>query len=105
MDLAFRALAEPRRREIMRLVWSQELPSTVIAGHFGDVSRSAISQHLGVLRNAGLVCERRVGTRRLYCANRREVQSLRDFLDGFWTDSLENLRNLVEQSEPNTRRQ
>ena len=100
MDLAFRALADARRREIMRLVWSEEMASTAIASHFDDVSRSAISQHLGVLRKADLVCERREGTRRLYCANHREVQSLRNFLDGFWSDSLENLRDLVEQPAP-----
>jgi DNA-binding transcriptional ArsR family regulator len=103
MDLAFKAISDARRREILRLVWFQEMPSTAIANHFDDVSRSAISQHLGVLRKAGLVRERREGTRHLYCANHREVQSLRDFLDGFWSNSLESLRNLVEQPAPTTR--
>ena len=69
MDAALKALAEPRRRAILRLVWSQELPATEIAGQFPDVSRPAISQHLAVLKDAELVTERRDGTRRLYRAN------------------------------------
>ena len=79
MDAALKALAEPRRREILRLVWSQELPATAIADHFDDVTRSAVSQHLGVLRQAGLVSERRDGTRRLYLADRDEMARLRNF--------------------------
>jgi DNA-binding transcriptional ArsR family regulator len=69
MDVALKAIADPRRREILRLVWSKELPASDIASHFHDVTRSAISQHLGVLRNANLVCERRDANRRLYRAN------------------------------------
>ena len=69
MDAALKALAEPRRRAILRLVWSQELPATAIAEHFPDVTRPAISQHLTVLKEADLVTERRDGTRRLYRAN------------------------------------
>ena len=55
VDAALKALAEPRRRAILRLVWSQELPATAIADRFDDVTRSAVSQHLSVLRQAGLV--------------------------------------------------
>jgi DNA-binding transcriptional ArsR family regulator len=64
------------------------------------VTRSAISQHLGVLRNAGLVTERRDGVRRLYSANQAELERLRAFLDSFWSDSLVRLRDLAESSEP-----
>jgi len=64
-----KTLGEPRRCEIIRLVWSKEMPATEIANHFPDVTRSAISQHLGVLRRTGLVNERRDGTRRLYSVN------------------------------------
>ena len=78
MDAALKALAEPRRREILRLVWTRELPATSIADHFGEVTRSAISQHLGVLKAAGLVSERRDGTRRLYQARQDEMRKLRD---------------------------
>jgi DNA-binding transcriptional ArsR family regulator len=99
MDTALKALAEPRRREILRLVWSEELPATEIAAHFGDVTRSAISQHLGILRGARLVIERRDGTRRLYRADHGEMVKLRNFLDQYWTDSLERLRDAAEAAE------
>lgn len=99
MDAALKALAEPRRREILRLVWSTELPATDIASHFGEVTRSAISQHLGVLREARLVTERREGTRRLYRADHGEMDRLRDFLDRYWTDGLRRLRDVAEAAE------
>jgi DNA-binding transcriptional ArsR family regulator len=98
VDAALKALAEPRRREILRLVWSQERPATEIADHF-EVTRSAISQHLGVLKSAGLVSERRDGTRRLYVARRDEMQKLRDFLDDYWTSGLERLRDVAEAAQ------
>ncbi len=99
MDGAFKALAEPRRREILRLVWSEELPAAQIAARFEDVTRSAVSQHLGVLREAGLVSERRDGTRRLYRVNHDEMARLRQFLDSYWTDGLARLRDLSEAAE------
>ena len=99
VDAAFKALAEPRRREILRLIWSQELPAAQIAARFDDVTRSAVSQHLGVLRDADLVVKRRDGTRRLYRVNHEEMAKLRNFLDEYWTDSLERLRDLSEAAE------
>ncbi len=99
VDAAFKALAEPRRREILRLVWSEELPAARIAARFEDVTRSAVSQHLGVLREAGLVTERRDGTRRLYRVDHDEMTRLRHFLDSYWTDSLGRLRDLAEAAE------
>ncbi len=99
MDAAFKALAEPRRREILRLVWREELPATEIAARFDDVTRSAVSQHLGVLRAAGLVVERRDGTRRLYRANEAEMFRLRQFFDEYWTGSLQELQSLAEAAE------
>jgi DNA-binding transcriptional ArsR family regulator len=99
VDAALKALAEPRRREILRLVWSQELPATDIAGHFHDVTRPAISQHVGVLKEAGLVTERRDGTRRLYRADRDEMKKLRRFLDDYWTSGLERLRDVAEAAQ------
>lgn len=98
MDAALKALAEPRRREILRLVWDAEVGATDIASHF-DVTRPAISQHLGVLREAGLVTERRDGTRRLYRARKETVEDLRRFLDDYWTDGLERLRDAAEAAE------
>jgi len=99
VDAALKALAEPRRREILRLVWSTELPATDIASHFSEVTRSAISQHLGVLREARLVTERRDGTRRLYRADHGEMDRLRDFLARYWTDGLLRLRDMAEAAE------
>jgi DNA-binding transcriptional ArsR family regulator len=99
MDTLLKTLGEPKRCEIVRLVWSEERAAADIAAHFPTVTRSAISQHLGVLRRSGLVRERREGTRRLYSVNHREVARLREFLDAFWTDSLEKLRDLAESSE------
>jgi DNA-binding transcriptional ArsR family regulator len=99
MDGALKAIAEPRRREILKLVWSRELPATEIAARFGDVTRSAISQHLGVLREAELIIERRDGVRRLYRANHSQMAELRRFLEEFWDDSLERLRQLAESAE------
>lgn len=99
MDAALKALAEPRRREILRLVWSQERPATEIADHFSEVTRSAISQHLSVLKEAGLVSERRDGTRRLYRAERDEMRKLRTFLDDYWTTGLERLRDVAEAAQ------
>jgi DNA-binding transcriptional ArsR family regulator len=99
VDTMLKTLGEPKRCEILRLVWSEERNATDIAAHFPTVTRSAISQHLGVLRRSGLVRERREGTRRMYSVNHREVARLREFLDSFWTDSLEKLRDLAESSE------
>src|SRR5262245_1747666 len=105
MDAALKALAEPRRREILRLVWSQERPATDIADHVGEVTRSAISQHLGVPKAAGVVSERREGTRRLYRADRDEMRKLQTFLDDYWPSGLERLRDVAEAArrEPNHR--
>jgi DNA-binding transcriptional ArsR family regulator len=99
VDTLLKTLAEPKRCEIVRLVWSQERAAADIAAHFPTVTRSAISQHLGVLRRSGLVSERREGTRRLYSVNQGEVARLREFLDSFWTESLEKLRDLAESKE------
>lgn len=94
-DLALQALAEPRRRAILRLVASDELAAGEIAAAF-DVSRTAISQHLTVLKNAGLLTERRDGTRRLYRGRPEGLAELRAFLDEMWADSLDLARRLVE---------
>jgi len=99
VDTAFRALAEPRRREILKHVWSYELPASEIAARFGDVTRSAISQHLGVLRDAELITERREGVRRLYRANHHQMELVRRSLEEYWGGSLDRLRSLAESAE------
>jgi len=99
MDTALKAIADPRRREILRLVWSSEMPATDIASHFHDVTRSAISQHLSVLRQANLICERRAGNRRLYRANVEEMARLRTFLDQYWSGGLDRLKTAAEAAQ------
>lgn len=94
-DETLRALVEPRRRAILRLVASNELAAGEIAAAF-EVSRTAVSQHLSVLKNAGLLAERRQGTRRLYRARPEGLAGLREFLDDMWGSSLEAARQLVE---------
>lgn len=95
MDAQLRALAEPRRREILRLVWSQELPAGAIAERFA-VTRPAISQHLTVLKAAGLIVERRDGTRRLYSARRERLAEVLEFLESFWDERLAALKQAAE---------
>ena len=94
-DEALHALAEPRRRAILRLVAHDELAAGEIAAAF-EVSRTAISQHVTVLKNAGLLTERRDGTRRLYRARPEGLAGLRALLDEMWTDALDTARRLVE---------
>ena len=98
LDEALRALAEPRRRAILRLVAADELPAGQIAAHF-DVTRQAVSQHLQLLKDAGLVAERRLGTRRLYRARPDALAGLHAFLDAMWADSLSLARRLVEDDK------
>lgn len=94
-DETLRALAEPRRRAILRLVARDELAAGEIASAF-EVTRTAVSQHLTVLKNAGLLAERRDGTRRLYRARPEGLDGLRRFLDQMWASSLDTARRLVE---------
>jgi DNA-binding transcriptional ArsR family regulator len=103
MDAAFRAISEPTRREILRLVWDGERTAGDIASHF-DVSRAAVSQHLRVLREADLVTERREGTRRLYRAKPERIGEVRAWLDGYWATSLERLKGSAEWDERGRKR-
>jgi DNA-binding transcriptional ArsR family regulator len=98
MQDVLRALAEPRRQEILQLLGAAEMASGEIAGHFA-VSRPAISQHLQVLKAAGLVSERRLGTRRLYQARPEGLAELRAFIDAFWDDALSRLAREAEAEE------
>jgi DNA-binding transcriptional ArsR family regulator len=104
-DAVLHALADSRRRAILRLVRRTELPSGEIAVHFPEVTPPAISQHLRVLREAGLVSERRSGTRRLYRARPEGLRDLRRWVRDFWDDALDDLKGAVEQDvhdqEPN----
>jgi DNA-binding transcriptional ArsR family regulator len=98
LDVALKAIAEPRRRDILRLVQTIELPAGEIAAHF-DVTRPAISQHLRVLKEARLIAERREGTRRLYRASPEGLAEVREFLEGFWAEHLGLLKEAVESEQ------
>jgi DNA-binding transcriptional ArsR family regulator len=96
------ALADPRRRAILTLVRDVERPAGEIAAHFPEVTGPAISQHLRVLREAGLLAERRAGTRRLYRARPEGLRELRAWIREFWGDALEDLRDAAERDEQQT---
>jgi DNA-binding transcriptional ArsR family regulator len=98
-----RALADPHRRQILRLVQHGELPAGQIASHF-DLTQQAVSQHLTVLKRAGLLAERRDGTRRLYSLRSESMEPLRVLLDEFWPDALARLKQSVEQAHPRSQR-
>src|SRR5436309_507826 len=98
MEAALKAIAAPHRLRILRLVRDEELSAGEIAAHF-DVTRPAVSQHLTVLKEAGLVNERRNGTRRLYRARPEGLVELRNFLDELWGERLEALKREAEREE------
>jgi len=98
VEAALRAIAEPRRRHILRLVREEEMSAGEIASHF-DVTRSAVSQHLRVLKDAGLVAERRHGTRRIYRIRPEGLAELREFIDGLWEIKLATLKRVAEAEE------
>lgn len=98
IDLVLHAIVESRRREILRLLGTAELSSGEIASHF-DVTRPAISQHLRLLTEAGLVTVRRDGTRRLYQARPEGLSVLQRYLEGFWDDRLLRLKQAAEAEE------
>ena len=102
-DTVLRALADPHRRQILRLVQHAELPAGQIATHF-SLTQQAVSLHLTVLKRAGLLAERRDGTRRLYSMRSESLEPLRTLLDEFWPDALARLKQSVEQAHPRTQR-
>jgi DNA-binding transcriptional ArsR family regulator len=98
VETALKAIAEPRRRQILALVRDAELSAGEIASNF-DVTRPAVSQHLNVLKEAGLVNERRNGTRRLYRARPEGLAELKEFLEGFWDVRLDTLKREAQKEE------
>lgn len=102
MEAALRAIAEPRRRQILRLVRDVEMSAGDIASHF-EVTRSAVSQHLRVLKDAGLLAERRHGTRRIYRIRPEGLAELREFIDGLWEIKLATLKRVAEAEEKRRR--
>jgi DNA-binding transcriptional ArsR family regulator len=98
VEAALKAIAAPHRRTILRLVTDDELSAGEIAAPF-QLTRPAISQHLSVLKEAGLVSERRNGTRRLYRARPEGLVELKAFLEEFWDERLEALKREAEREE------
>jgi DNA-binding transcriptional ArsR family regulator len=100
----FDALAAPRRREILRLVWDRELPAGEIHRALPEVTFGAVSQHLAVLEAAGLVARREKGRFRYYAARRREMGLLGRWLETTWDEALAGLKTLAETEESESRK-
>lgn len=98
-DAVLRALADPNRREILRLVQHREMAAGEIAAHF-QLTQQAVSQHIGVLKQAGLLDERREGARRLYVLRPESLEPVRQLVETFWPDALRRLKRAVETAHP-----
>ena len=96
----FQAIADPTRRAILQLVADEERPVNVLAERFaGQMSRPAVSQHLRILRDAGLVTERRVGRERRYRLRATPLREVRDWVrqyEWFWRDHFDRLADYLE---------
>jgi len=97
LEAAMEAIASPRRRQILRLVWGAERSAGEIASTVRDVSWPAVSQNLRVLKNSGLITERRQGTHRYYKADRWALGPLEVVLRQMWARDLSRLRELAEE--------
>ena len=104
MSAVFDALAAPRRREILRLVWDAERSAGEIHRALSGVSFGAVSQHLKVLESAGLVARREEGRFRYYAARRRQLGHLGKWLDAMWDEALSDLKRHAESDERTARR-
>jgi DNA-binding transcriptional ArsR family regulator len=96
MSTLFSALQAPRRREILRLVWTDERSAGDIHRALGDVTFGAVSQHLKLLETARLVSSRREGRHRFYKARREELGSLERWLESTWSSALQRLQLRAE---------
>jgi DNA-binding transcriptional ArsR family regulator len=95
---ALKIIAEPRRRELLQLIWDRELAAGEIADHF-ELTFGAISQHLGILRDAGFVTVRKDGNRRYYRADPESLGLLRPLLESMWTSTLDHLAETIEKQK------
>ena len=95
---ALQVIAEPRRRQILALVWDRELPATDIAAQF-DITFGAVSQHLAVLRQAEFVTVRKEGNRRLYRADQEALGPFKEVLETMWGGTLKDLADEIEAAE------
>jgi DNA-binding transcriptional ArsR family regulator len=92
---SLQVIAEPRRRQILALIWDHEMAAGEIAAR-SDVTFGAVSQHLSILRGAGFVTMRREGNRRLYLADRDGLGPLRQVLEDMWSGALDRLAETIE---------
>ncbi|HUG52501.1 MAG TPA: winged helix-turn-helix domain-containing protein [Vicinamibacteria bacterium] len=99
MASLLRTLGPPRRREILRLVWTGERTAGEIHRALGDVTFGAVSQHLGRLREAGLLRRRREGRRHFYAARKDGLGPLAAWLEAMWDDALYSLKLRAELEE------
>lgn len=100
----FQAIADPTRREMLRLLADKEMPVTVISGYF-PMSRTAVSKHLHVLADAGLVSERKIGRETRYMLQPEPLIELKRWLsyyERFWDKKLAVLKHFVEDKETNS---
>jgi DNA-binding transcriptional ArsR family regulator len=103
MGSPWKALADDSRRQVLMLLKSRERMPSEIATHF-DFTLPALSTHLKVLRDAGLVSERREGQNRYYSVNREQMSEMMRFFDQFWDDRLKSLKEYVENRERKKRK-
>ncbi|WP_175639089.1 ArsR/SmtB family transcription factor [Metabacillus schmidteae] len=99
----FQAIADPTRREVLRLLAKKELPITEITAHF-PISRTAITKHLHILSEAELVSGKKVGREKIYQLHTEPLMELKDWLsyyEQFWDNKLSMLKHLVENDEDN----
>ena len=93
----FEALSDPNRREILRILSGGDKPVREIADAM-TISRPAVSRHLRLLKDAGMVAERAEGTRRIYCLQERGIDAVREYLDRIWGEATTRFRLLAENT-------
>jgi ArsR family transcriptional regulator len=103
MGSPWKAVADDSRRQVLMLLKNKERTPSEIATHF-DFTLPALSTHLKVLRDAGLVNERREGQNRYYSVNRDGMSEMMRFFDQFWDDRLKSLKEYVENKERKKRK-
>jgi ArsR family transcriptional regulator, arsenate/arsenite/antimonite-responsive transcriptional repressor len=104
MGSAWKAVADDNRRQVLLLLKDGEKSPTEIATHF-EFTLPALSTHLRVLRDADLVKERKEGQRKLYSVNRDGMSDMVEFLDQFWDDRLNSLKDFAEAKSKKQRRE
>ena len=99
----FEALGDPNRREILRLLSSGDKPVQEIAAAM-TISRPAVSRHLRLLKDAGMVAEHAEGTRRIYHLQEQGLHAVQAYLEGIWGDAAARFRLMAENTEKPSRR-